>query len=77
MSTNNDTIGTDQAIDPATGMHYLFWDNGHALMAEVADDMLSLRPDTTRPTTGLTNFTEASFSGSPRAILRLHLLPRR
>lgn len=67
MSTSNDTIGTGQAIDPAyflnpaTGMHYLFWDNGHALMAEVADDMLSLRPDTTRPTTGLTNFTEASF----------------
>jgi len=67
MITNNETVTTGQAIDPAyfldpaTGTHYLFWGNGHALMAELAEDMISLKPETTRNVTGLTNFTEASF----------------
>ena len=67
INGGNETFTVGQAIDPAafvdpkTGIHYLFWGNGNALMAELADDMTSLKPNTTRKVVGLTNFTEASF----------------
>jgi large repetitive protein len=68
INGGNETITTGQAIDPAafvdpkTGTHYLFWGNGGALQAELADDMIHLKNGTVRKVTGLTNFTEASFA---------------
>jgi hypothetical protein len=67
INGGNETITTGQAIDPAafidpkTGVYYLFWGNGEPRVAELADDMISLKWDTAQNVTGLTNFTEASF----------------
>ncbi|KAK5109555.1 hypothetical protein LTR62_006906 [Meristemomyces frigidus] len=67
MILNNEALNASQAIDPAafvdpmTGTYYLFWGNGKPLMAELADDMTSLKQDTLANVVGLTNFTEASF----------------
>ena len=41
-------IDPDVFCDPATGKYYLYWGNGYLAVAELADDMVSLRPGTTR-----------------------------
>ena len=67
MITNTEPLKVGQAIDPAafvdpaTGKYYLFWGNGNAAYAELADDMISLKNETVAAVEGLTNFTEASF----------------
>lgn len=67
MILNTEKVNASQAIDPAafldkaTGTYYLYWGNGRALYAELADDMISLKQDTIKAVSGLTNFTEASF----------------
>ncbi|KAI1640697.1 beta-xylosidase/Xylanase [Biscogniauxia mediterranea] len=67
MILNNEAITTGQAIDPAafldpaTGKYYLYWGNGNALVAELSDDMLSIKADTLTALSGLTSFTEGSF----------------
>lgn len=67
MILNNEAITSGQAIDPdvfvdpKSGKYYIYWGNGNPLMAELADDMISLKPDTIRNITGLTDFREGSF----------------
>ena len=58
MVLNNENVTTGQAIDsdafrdPASGRYYLFWGNGKPLYAELADDMVSLKPGSTRAIAG-------------------------
>ncbi|KAF2680445.1 glycoside hydrolase family 43 protein [Lentithecium fluviatile CBS 122367] len=67
MILNNEAVTTGQAIDsaafrdPTTGKYYLFWGNGNPVYAELSDSMVSLKPNTTRAITGLTDFREGSF----------------
>lgn len=68
MILNNEAVKTGQAIDPAafkdptTGKHYLFWGNGSPpLYAELADNMTSLKPGTTKAISGLVDFREGLF----------------
>ncbi|CAD6011234.1 family 43 glycosylhydrolase [Agreia sp. COWG] len=67
MILNNEAVTSGQAIDPAaftdpaTGKHYLFWGNGAPVYAELSDDMLSIRPETLKTISGLTDFREGSF----------------
>jgi beta-xylosidase len=65
---NNEAVKTGQAIDsaafrdPTTNKYYLFWGNGSPpLYAELSDDMLSLKPNSTKAITGLTDFREGLF----------------
>ncbi|KAA8571515.1 hypothetical protein MFRU_016g00080 [Monilinia fructicola] len=64
--TNSESIRANQAIDPyafhdpVSGKDYLLWGNGHALCAELSDDMLSIKENTITALSGLTNFNEAS-----------------
>ncbi|KAL5121593.1 hypothetical protein ACEQ8H_000665 [Pleosporales sp. CAS-2024a] len=75
---NNEAVTTGQAIDPCafhdptTGKYYLFWGNGNPpLYAELAPDMLSLVPQSTKPIANLTGFREALFINYRNA--RFHL----
>jgi beta-xylosidase len=75
---NNEAITTGQAIDsaafhdPTTDKYYLFWGNGEPpLYAELADDMLSLKPNSTRTITGLVDFREALFVNYRQGLFHL------
>ncbi|RIJ69439.1 hydrolase [Nakamurella silvestris] len=67
MILNNEAVTTGQAIDPATfhdpvsGKYFLFWGNGSPVYAELADDMISLKPGTIKAQSGLTSYREGSF----------------
>lgn len=71
MILNNEEVTSGQAIDPAafhdpvTGKYYLGWGNGGPsngpVLAELGDDMVSLKPGTLRRITGLTDFREGLF----------------
>ncbi|KAI0505377.1 Arabinanase/levansucrase/invertase [Xylaria bambusicola] len=67
MILNNEALTSGQAIDPAafldpnTNKCYIYWGNGSPLMAELGDDMLSIKTSTLKAPTGLTNFREGSF----------------
>ncbi|KXJ88707.1 glycosyl hydrolase [Microdochium bolleyi] len=47
--------------DPLSGRWYLLWGNGRALIAELNDDMVSLKWDTAREMTGLDGYFEAPW----------------
>ncbi|WP_265520497.1 family 43 glycosylhydrolase [Oerskovia flava] len=71
MITNGESIASGQAIDPATfhdpetGKYWLLWGNGGPtngpVMAELNDDMTSIKQDTLRRIPGLTGFREGLF----------------
>ena len=67
MILNNEAVTSGQAIDPAafkdpvSGKHYLYWGNGRPVMAELADDMVSLKPGTISAMSGLTDYREGTF----------------
>ncbi|KAF2847769.1 glycoside hydrolase family 43 protein [Plenodomus tracheiphilus IPT5] len=67
MITNNEKLKTNQAIDPdafldpKTGKYWLTWGNGTPLMAELNDDMISIKEDTLHAIEGLVDFREGSF----------------
>ncbi|MCH6229954.1 family 43 glycosylhydrolase [Microbacterium sp. CFH 31415] len=69
MILNNEEVTSGQAIDPAafhdpvTGTWYLGWGNGGnaAVLAELNDDMISLKTGTYQRINGLTNFREGVF----------------
>lgn len=67
MINNTEAIKANQAIDPCafhdpvSGKYYLYWGNGQALLAELSDDMLSIKQDTLAQLSGLEGFNEGSF----------------
>lgn len=67
MILNDESVTSGQAIDPAafydpnTGKYYLYWGNGNPVMAELGDDMVSIKANTLRAISGLTDFREGSF----------------
>lgn len=67
MILNNEVVTSGQAIDPAafhdpvSGKYYLYWGNGSPVMAELSDDMLSIKAGTISAISGLTSFREGSF----------------
>jgi beta-xylosidase len=69
MILNNEEVTSGQAIDPAafhdpqSGKWYLGWGNGGnaAVLAELSDDMISLKAGTFQRVSGLTNFREGIF----------------
>ncbi|KAI3330924.1 glycosyl hydrolase [Ustulina deusta] len=67
MIQNNEVLTSGQAIDaaafldPETSKYYLYWGNGSPLMAELSDDMVSIKISTLQAPTGLTDFREGSF----------------
>ncbi len=77
MILNNEAVTSGQAIDPAafrdpvSGKHYLYWGNGSPVMAELADDMTSLKPGTIQAMTGLTDYREGSFMNYRQGIYHL------
>lgn len=46
--TNGQQIDADVFTDPKTGKTYLYWGNGYMAGAELNDDMVSLKPGTTK-----------------------------
>ncbi|MFW7414456.1 family 43 glycosylhydrolase [Demequina sp. SO4-18] len=67
MILNNEAVTSGQAIDPhafkdpVSGTYYIYWGNGSPVMAELADDMVSLEPGTIQGMPGLTNYREGTF----------------
>lgn len=69
MILNNEAVTSGQAIDPAafhdpaSGKWYLGWGNGGnaAVLAELGDDMVSLKAGTFQRVSGLTDFREGIF----------------
>ncbi|KAF5027507.1 hypothetical protein F66182_378 [Fusarium sp. NRRL 66182] len=66
--TEDEEVVSTQSIDPAafqdpeTGKWYLYWGSGlPAVVAELNDDMVSLKPGTWRELEGLDNFREGLF----------------
>ncbi|RSL94805.1 hypothetical protein CDV31_014169 [Fusarium ambrosium] len=66
QGTSDEEIVSNQSIDPAafqdpeTGKYYIYWGNGVPIVAELGDDMVSLKPGWSR-LQGLTNFREGLF----------------
>ena len=67
MILNNEEVTSGQAIDPAafhdpeSGKYFLYWGNGNPVYAELADDMVSLKPGTLEEMHGLEGYREATF----------------
>lgn len=67
MILNNEAVTSGQAIDPAafhdpvSGKWYLGWGNGSPVLAELNDDMVSIKPGTYQRINGLTDFREGVF----------------
>jgi beta-xylosidase len=67
MILNNEAVTSGQAIDPAafhdpvSGKYYLAWGNGSPVIAELNDDMVSIKAGTYQRINGLTDFREGVF----------------
>lgn len=77
MILNNEAVTSGQAIDPAafhdpvTGKWYLGWGNGSPVLAELADDMVSIKPGTYQRIGGLTDFREGVFFNYRKGLYHL------
>ncbi len=77
MIVNNEAVTSGQAIDPAafhdpvTGKWYLGWGNGAPVLAELADDMKSIKPGTYQRINGLTDFREGVFFNYRKGLYHL------
>lgn len=47
--------------DPETGKSYLYWGNGYMAVAELNDDMITLKPETTKLITPSASFREGAY----------------
>jgi arabinoxylan arabinofuranohydrolase len=54
-------IDPDVFTDPKTGKSYLYWGNGYMAAAELNDDMISLKPGTTKILTPAATYNEGSY----------------
>lgn len=54
-------IDPDVFTDPKTGKSYLYWGNGYMAGAELNEDMISLKPGSTKVTTPDKNFREGTY----------------
>lgn len=67
LGTDDEEVVSGQTIDPAafrdpeTGKWYLYWGNSDPVVAELEDDMLSLKAGTWRKLEGLVDFREGLF----------------
>ncbi|MDQ1123550.1 family 43 glycosylhydrolase [Microbacterium trichothecenolyticum] len=77
MILNNEAVTSGQAIDPAafhdpvTGKWYLGWGNGSPVLAELSDDMKSIKPGTYQRINGLTDFREGVFFNYRKGLYHL------
>lgn len=53
-------IDPDVFCDPQTGANYLYWGNGYMAVAELSDDMITLKPDTMKVMTPDRTFREGT-----------------
>lgn len=56
--TGGQHIDPDVFRDPKTGKYYLYWGNGYMAVAELNDDMISIKPDTIKVMTPDRTFRE-------------------
>ncbi|HEK20236.1 MAG TPA: beta-xylosidase, partial [Bacteroidetes bacterium] len=54
-------IDADVFTDPKTGKSYLYWGNGYMAGAELADDMVSIKPETTVVLTPDDTYREGTY----------------
>jgi len=59
--TRGQTIDPDVFTDPQSGKTYLYWGNGFMAAAELADDMVSLKPGTTTLLNPPGSFREGTY----------------
>ncbi|WP_240915219.1 family 43 glycosylhydrolase [Chitinophaga oryziterrae] len=59
--TRGQQIDPDVFSDPKTGKNYLYWGNGYMAAAELNDDMVSLKPGTTKILTPAASYNEGSY----------------
>jgi beta-xylosidase len=77
MIVNNESVTSGQAIDPAafhdpvTGKYYLSWGNGSPVIAELNDDMVSIKAGSYQRITGLTDFREGVFLNYRKGLYHL------
>ena len=58
--TRGQQIDPDVFTDPVTGKNYLYWGNGYMAVAELNDDMVSLKEGTTKVITPDSTFREGT-----------------
>jgi hypothetical protein len=77
MILNNERLTTGQAIDsdafldPVSGKYYLLWGNGRPLLAELNDNMTSIKWSTAQNITGLVDFREGLFINYRKGLYHL------
>ena len=59
--TGGQQIDPDVFTDPKTGKSYLYWGNGYMAGAELNDDMVSIKPGTTKVMTPDKSFREGAY----------------
>jgi arabinoxylan arabinofuranohydrolase len=59
--TRGQQIDPDVFTDPQTGKTYLYWGNGYMAGAELNDDMISLKPGTTKVFTPDASYREGTY----------------
>jgi arabinoxylan arabinofuranohydrolase len=59
--TRGQQIDPDVFTDPKTGISYLYWGNGYMAGAELNDDMISIKPGTTKVLTPDRTYNEGTY----------------